>query len=144
LKKPDTDCKKHPDAWHRSVPNCLPDVVAAASDVAEQLRQHGVSATAAHAVHFAIEEILTNTVRYSRAAQPTQIAIALRNDAVVVEIEDDGQPFDPLQLPTPQLSANLDDRQAGGIGIHLVRKMVSSLAYERRHNRNHITITVAR
>lgn len=142
--KPHTDCKEHPDTWRRVVPNRLEEVVAAASEAGEHLRRCGVAAPAVHVAHFAIEEILTNTVQHSRATQPSQLTVELRADTIVVGIEDDGQPFDPLRAPTSPLSANLDDRTPGGLGIHLVRKMVSSLAYERRGNRNHLTITIAR
>jgi serine/threonine-protein kinase RsbW len=142
--KPHRDCKEQTRAWRREVPNRLEDAATTAAEAGEHLRREGVAATAAHAVHFAIEEMLTNTVKYGHPASPSRVTVEVLPDTVIARIEDDGRAFNPLKAPTPHLPANLDDRTPGGLGIHIVRQMVSSLAYERRDGRNHLTITVAR
>jgi hypothetical protein len=66
-----------------------------------------------------------------------EIAVRLRqaSDRVVVEVEDDGRPFDPLQVPPPDLTCRWR-RPIGGLGIHLIRSLMDEVAYARHDGRN--------
>jgi serine/threonine-protein kinase RsbW len=54
----------------------------------------------------------------------------------VVEVEDDGRPFDPLLVPPPDLTLPLERRPIGGLGIHLIRSLMDEVAYARHDGRN--------
>jgi len=148
--KPPQDCKtqsSHAAPWARAFANRLPDANRAAQDAAAHLRQHGIAEPVVHNVHFAIEEMATNIVKYGyddRAPHTITLRLEILPDAVCARLEDDGHEFNPLQVPTPALPGNLDDRTPGGLGIYLVRRMVSAMTYERRDDKNHLTITVSR
>jgi anti-sigma regulatory factor (Ser/Thr protein kinase) len=49
---------------------------------------------------------------------------------------DDGVPYDPLQAAEPDVTASLDERSIGGLGILLVKKMMDTVTYERAGGRN--------
>jgi anti-anti-sigma factor len=49
-----------------------------------------------------------------------------------------GQAFDPLQAPLPDLTADLAERQVGGLGIHFIRSLMDAVAYDRRDGRNRL------
>ena len=51
-------------------------------------------------------------------------------------MEDDGAAFDPREAPLPDLDAPLDQRQAGGLGMHLVRATMDAVEYRREDGRN--------
>jgi serine/threonine-protein kinase RsbW len=53
-----------------------------------------------------------------------------------VEVEDDGRPFNPLEAPPPDIGKPLAEREVGGLGIHLVRKMMDELEYRRENDKN--------
>ncbi len=142
--KPNRDCKEQTRFWQRYVSNRLEDITAAAKEAGDWVRQAGGPETAAHAAHFAIEELLTNTVQYGHPTNPSRISLELRPDVLLVHLEDDGRAFDPSKAPEPPLPKNLDERLPGGLGIHIVRQLVASLAYERRDGCNHVTLTIAR
>jgi serine/threonine-protein kinase RsbW len=57
-----------------------------------------------------------------------------------VTIEDDGVAFDPLARAAPDVTADLDEREIGGLGIHLVRTLMDGMTYERRGERNVLVI----
>ena len=63
-----------------------------------------------------------------------QIAIGDRD--ITLSFRDDGAPFDPLAHPSPDLEADLEDRDIGGLGVHLVRTLADEITYvrEARHN----------
>ena len=90
-------------------------------------------------VTLAVEEIITNVISYGLAGDHTQlIAVRLSFEAgvITVEVEDEGQPFDPLRVAAPDITRPLDEREAGGLGIHLVRSVMDDVAYARRDGRN--------
>jgi serine/threonine-protein kinase RsbW len=67
-----------------------------------------------------------------------RIALTLKND--LAEIEDDGRPFNPLETPPPNVGASLPEKPIGGLGIHLAKTMMDSMAYRREAEKNILTI----
>ena len=51
-------------------------------------------------------------------------------------MEDDGRPFNPLNVPEPDTKQLLEVRPIGGLGIHLVRKLIDELEYRRQNDKN--------
>ncbi len=104
----------------------------------------GISQETCHQLHVVLEELVTNTIRYG-GCEPKEGAIRLsirkKGDAVGVELSDSGVDFNPLDAPSPDLTKSLLDRPVGGLGIHLVRRLVPSIRYERRGGRNYLYLT---
>jgi serine/threonine-protein kinase RsbW len=57
---------------------------------------------------------------------------------MILTIEDDGPPFDPLSLPPPDVTASLEERRVGGLGVFLVRQMMDEVSYQRTGKRNQL------
>ena len=55
---------------------------------------------------------------------------------VKAEVEDDGQPFNPLEAPEADTTKPLEERTIGGLGIHLARKLIDGLEYQRQEGKN--------
>jgi anti-sigma regulatory factor (Ser/Thr protein kinase) len=91
------------------------------------------------AINLALEEILTNTINYGykdNHEHKIKLAISLEYDELTVKVEDDGQAFNPLEAPEPDTDKPLQERQIGGLGIHLVRNLMDKLEYRRWEGRN--------
>jgi len=87
-----------------------------------------------------MDEIVSNIVRCSKA-QSFSMAFRREGDDEVMEFADDGVPFDPTrEIASPDLTSPAADRQVGGLGIFMVRKMSKSLAYARVDGRNVLTV----
>jgi anti-sigma regulatory factor (Ser/Thr protein kinase) len=114
--------------------------VARAQESLEQFTaRHQIPGRALHEVQLAFEEHLTNIVRYAYAdtrEHHIHVRMMLRSRELRIEVEDDGQPFNPLKHPTPDLSLPLDQRPIGGLGIHMIRKSLDRLEYRRENDRN--------
>jgi len=83
-------------------------------------------------VRLAIEELFTNMVRHnSQSKSEITISLDRHGDNVVVILTDHDveQPFDPTKHREVDTTADLDDRDAGGLGIHLVKHMVDEIHY---------------
>ena len=96
-----------------------------------------------------IEELGVNIVEYGHdddKAHEIEIVISSEDEAITIEIEDDGQAFNPLSdAPEPDLdAATVEDRTVGGLGIHLVRSMMDEIHYQRQQNKNCLTLVKRR
>jgi serine/threonine-protein kinase RsbW len=60
-----------------------------------------------------------------------------------VEVADQGAEFNPLTAPPPDLTLNLQSRPIGGLGIFLVKKLASSIAYRRDRDWNRLTFGIS-
>ena len=60
---------------------------------------------------------------------------------VTLTVLDDGAPFDPLSAPSPNADLSIDDRPIGGLGVHMMRKLMDEISYQRRNGQNHIVMT---
>ena len=61
-------------------------------------------------------------------------------ERIVVSIADDGIPFNPFDADTPDTDLALEERTLGGLGIHLVLKVMDKVAYQRRTDKNVLTL----
>jgi len=98
----------------------------------------------AYALNLSLDELITNLVSYGYADQAEhriRVAVHLEPDAVVVEMVDDGEPFNPFtEAPEPDIAATVEDRAIGGLGVFLVRELMDEVAYRRDENRNHLRL----
>ena len=100
---------------------------------------HRISARVLHAADQALEEHLANLMKYGyEDAAPHEILLRLSivRDALQIEVEDDGKPFNPLDYPAPDTSIPLIDRPIGGLGVHLIRQFMDELSYRREAGHN--------
>ncbi|MCD6308670.1 MAG: ATP-binding protein [Candidatus Latescibacteria bacterium] len=89
-----------------------------------------------------IEELVSNVINYGFDARGNTIIIAFEiDDGVIgVRIEDKGKAFNPLEMPSPDVEAPAEERRIGGLGIHLAKTLMDSFVYERKGDRNIVTI----
>jgi len=102
-------------------------------------RRHQLSAETSHNVKVALDEILTNIISYAYDDTREHIIVirlSLDQEKLTVEVEDDGRPFNPLNVPEPDTKELLEERPIGGLGIYLVRKLIDELEYRRQNDRN--------
>ena len=57
-----------------------------------------------------------------------------------MQVEDDGKPFNPLEEASPKVSQDLDTINIGGLGIHLVKKMMDDIDYQRVKGKNKLIL----
>ena len=99
-------------------------------------------------IGLAVEELGVNIVNYGHDDDQTheiKIVISSEDEAVTVEIEDDGHAFNPLvDAPEPDLNAAVEERSVGGLGIHFVRTMMDEVHYQRQQDKNCLTLVKRR
>lgn len=96
----------------------------------------------ANKIHIIFDEIYTNIVSYSKATSLT-ITYEIANERLCLTFLDDGVAYNPLEASEPDTTLSAKERQIGGLGILIVKKMAESLQYSREDIRNILRITIA-
>ncbi|HET6407587.1 MAG TPA: ATP-binding protein [Chthoniobacteraceae bacterium] len=104
---------------------------------------HEVPSRTLYAVNLALDELVTNVVLYGYddpTGKEVIIKIATGGSELVASVCDGGRPFNPLDVRPPDLNAPLEDRELGGLGVHLVRSLMDHVSYSREGDQNVLTI----
>lgn len=114
---------------------CSPEGMAVAQSFLEEL-DGGPKASVV------FDEIVSNIVRCS--GSPTfSIGLERNENSLTMVFMDAGQAFNPLtEVALPDVSAKLEDRSVGGLGIFLVQKMAKEVSYRRDANHNILTVVM--
>jgi sigma-B regulation protein RsbU (phosphoserine phosphatase) len=94
-------------------------------------------------MHVVIDELLMNIISYAYPDDDRHdicIKVELSADRIKVSMVDDGVPFNPLGIETPDTELSLEERKIGGLGIHLIRQMMDRVSYQRRIDKNVISV----
>ena len=102
-------------------------------------RRVALPAPVMFAVDTALEELLQNVVDHSDAHEVT-LRLSLESGEMRLEVADDGRPFNPLAVSGPDLSLPLAQRGIGGLGVHMIRRMMDRAVYEHRGGCNRVAL----
>ncbi|MGA2564085.1 MAG: ATP-binding protein [Steroidobacteraceae bacterium] len=96
-----------------------------------------------HRIDLCVTELVTNLICYgypNGAAGTVRIHGWRQGEQVIIRIEDDGIPFDPISYASPELPSSLAEAAVGGRGIRLVRHFTDALHHVRRAGGNELTL----
>ena len=95
-------------------------------------------------IKLVLEEIGTNIVKYGyehEGKKDIRITLTSESHALSMEIMDDGKPYDPFaEAPPPDLDSSVEERTIGGLGVHLVQKLMDEAHYRREDGMNKVTL----
>ncbi|MCX8070226.1 MAG: ATP-binding protein [Thermodesulfovibrionales bacterium] len=96
-------------------------------------------------IELASEEALVNIIKYAyKNEQQGDVLIKCfsANDKFNIQITDSGEPFNPLDMPDPDISQNIEDRKIGGLGIFFIKQFMDTVHYQRHKDHNVLTMSV--
>jgi anti-sigma regulatory factor (Ser/Thr protein kinase) len=109
----------------------------------EFLALHGLDAEVAYDLDLVAEELFTNMVKYGRGGG-SEIELALDWNApeLLLRLSDFGvERFDPTSAPEVDVNRPIEQRRAGGLGIHLIRQIADRFEYAHEAGNSIVTIT---
>jgi anti-sigma regulatory factor (Ser/Thr protein kinase) len=94
-------------------------------------RDNGLEDSDSYFLDLTLEELFTNLVRHAKGSDEIEIELNLDGSLMTLRMTDrDTAPFDGNSLGEVDTRAPLMEREPGGLGIHLVKKMADSLEYD--------------
>ena len=101
--------------------------------VAKVAHEGGFTEKEIYSLQLAADEAATNIIEHAYdgvSDADFDITCEMRGDTLVITMHDTGMPFDPSSVKQPNLKANLADREIGGLGVYLMRKLMDEVRYE--------------
>lgn len=105
--------------------------------------QHALGDSVRHDMYLAIEELVSNVMRHGGrpGIRPrVTVSAALTPGDLRVTVADNAPAFNPLAASPPDLTAPLDERGTGGLGLHFVKSLMDNVQYRRQFGRNHVRL----
>ena len=96
-------------------------------------------------IQLAADEAASNIIEHAYEGVSDgllEVSCGFKNDAITIILVDHGEPFDPSNVPMPNLKADLSERKIGGLGLYLMRKLMDDVKYDvdAANNRNTLTL----
>ena len=126
----------------RRFPRSVTSLDAIVAFVHEFLAERRIDADRAHDADLVIEEVFTNMVKYGGGQM--EIAIGLHADParLIIELRDFGvDEWDVTRSPEVDITAPLEQRRPGGLGLHLVKRIAESFRYAYHDRTSIVTVT---
>ena len=105
--------------------------------------RENVAESVRYPVHFVMEELFTNMVKYNPGkSSDILLNVDKKNGRIKVSLTDyDVDAFDVTATRKVDIESPVHEREVGGLGLHLIQKMVDSLEYDYTDRRSTITFT---
>ena len=94
-------------------------------------------------LNLVLEEAVTNVILYAYPKEEHEyihLTAKEQEGKLIFILTDSGKAFDPTQAPDADITLSADDRQIGGLGIFLIRKIMNEVKYERIDGKNVLTL----
>jgi anti-sigma regulatory factor (Ser/Thr protein kinase) len=105
--------------------------------VGGQAEECGLEPAAVYAVQLAVDEAFSNIIEHAYGGESdekiectTQITPA----ELIITLRDCGHVFNPDSVPTPDLEADLEDREVGGLGLYFIRQLMDEVQFTFDHD----------
>lgn len=101
--------------------------------VSRAAKSAGLSDKAVYAVQLAVDEACSNIIDHAYGGEDRgmmECSVKVDNEGLTVILRDRGDPFNPQDIPDPQVNIPLERLKPRGVGVFLMRKMVDEVHYE--------------
>lgn len=130
------------DAFLLRLPAALEQVPVLEDAIEAWSSAHDLPPAVAARLQLVAEEIAANVAMHGAGASFFELRVTRAGDGLRLALLDDGPAYDPLARAAPDTEASLEKRDAGGLGVHLVRVLTRDARYERADGTNRLTCTL--
>lgn len=90
-------------------------------------------------INLALEEAIVNVMKYAffdNLDHDIILRMHHHENTILMEVEDDGDPFNPLEQDEPDRNLSIEERPVGGLGIFLIKTLMTEVKYKRCEGKN--------
>ncbi|MEI6162005.1 MAG: ATP-binding protein [Roseococcus sp.] len=117
--------------FHLRLPATLESVSEMLDALEAYAEEAGIAPGIAARLALVAEEVAANVAMHATGATFFELRVTPDDGQLGLCIEDDGPEYDPLARAGPDTEAALEDRDVGGLGVHLVRELTRDARYKR-------------
>jgi anti-sigma regulatory factor (Ser/Thr protein kinase) len=108
-------------------------------------REGGFGDKEVYNIQLATDEAASNIIEHAYEGVSDgvlELSCGVQGDVIRIVLIDHGEPFDPSEIPMPDLKADLSERKIGGLGIFLMRKLMDEVHYDSQPENNSNFLTM--
>jgi sigma-B regulation protein RsbU (phosphoserine phosphatase) len=106
-------------------------------------KQHDLGAAVERKVSIALDELLNNIISYGfegTEGHVIKLSVDYNGERLRITTRDGGIPFNPFDQKRPDTALSVEERKAGGLGVLLVKELMSDMNYQRQQDTNVVTL----
>lgn len=122
-----------------SIENKIENLDKVAGFIEEFCEENNLVPKVVFELNLVLDELVTNTITYGyrdKDVHTIDILVEKKADLIELRVIDDAREFNPLEKDNVDLTISLQEKQIGGLGIHLVKQKMDEIKYERKGNKN--------
>ncbi|MBH31571.1 MAG: ATP-binding protein [Candidatus Marinimicrobia bacterium] len=126
-----------------SIPNNRPEIRKLRNIFDEFSQKNQISENIRRDVQLALDELVTNIIDYGyndSVEHTIEFGFNLSEDCLTIEIVDDAAEYDILEKEDPDTTKSIDEKPIGGLGIFLVKHLMTDVKYKRTDGKNRVTL----
>jgi len=115
--------------------------------VSQAAHKAGLDPAEVYQVQLAVDEACCNIIDHAYGGEgigDIQLSLDVSNSNLTIVLKDQGEPFDPSELPPPQLNVPLEKMKVRGVGFYLMHKLMDEVRYEAEPGRGNTLTLVKR
>lgn len=127
------------------IKNSAKDLIHAAEEITALCSKWNIPDLICNRVNLVVEELVLNTISYGYSDNANhEIFLDLESgkDSISLQITDDAKEFNPTQAKEVNTHLEINEREIGGLGIHLVKNLTDKFTYERSDSKNIVRIKI--
>lgn len=100
--------------------------------VAQDAELYGLPPSAVYAVQLAVDEAFTNIIEHAyggECQEKIECTSQITDEGLVITLQDCGKEFNPSSIPAPDLDAELEEREIGGLGLYFMRQLMDEVSF---------------
>ena len=112
--------------------------------VADHAARSGLPEGTVEEFKIAVDEACTNVIKHAYKgdeARQVDVAVIVEPDRFTVRIRDEGEAFNQASYEEPNLVEAVHRRRAGGLGVHIIRRLMDRVEYRTRGRVNEVQLT---
>jgi len=122
--------------------NNISEVSRLADKIDEFCSENKITPSSSFEINLVMDEIIANVIMHGYTDDNEHfinIDFVLTDKVLFGKIEDDGIEFNPLKSTKDDRKKSLEEKQIGGLGIHIIKEYVDKVEYNRENNKNKLT-----
>jgi serine/threonine-protein kinase RsbW len=135
--------RKRPITGTKSFPGRYASLAKIGEFVRKFSESVGFESFALYSIEMAVDEACSNIIEHAYGGEgkgSIRCSCSVNDQSLTIVLQDSGQTFNPSDIPKPNLSDDIDQREAHGLGLYFIRQWMDEVYFETNGQQNTLTM----